>query len=77
MTEFQTGVFHFNIYILYIQHPLKDAHHAKMGEERTKEHSASDTSIPTAFSAHTKHSVIPEVSILHSLFRSLPLDHGL
>ena len=77
MTEFQTGVFHFSIYILYIQHPLKDAHYAKMGEERTKEHSASDTSLPAAFSAHTKPSVIPEVGILHSLFCSLPLDHEL
>lgn len=77
MTEFQTGVFHFSIYILYIQHALKDAHCAKKGEERTKEHSASDTSLPAAFSAHTNHSVIPEVSILNSLFHSLPLDHEL
>lgn len=77
VTEFQTGIFHCSIYIPYIQHPLKNAHCAKMGEERTKEHSASDTSLPAAFSSHTKHSVIPEVSILHSLFHSLPLDHGL
>lgn len=68
--------FHFNIYILCIQHPLTDAHCGKTGEER-KNTQLQIPQLPAAVSAHTKHSEIPEVSILHSLSPSLTPDKGL